>query len=210
MAFSSKGDKSEYGSVTTLADAHHFRGFLPRRYVSGFIPQLFPVHLSPFLPRVSDALSSTRPVQSSISVTSSCLLRHFVVLPLVTSVRESKSPGLWNCLMSSVTSRRDGRYSTSLSFIPLLGSKLTPRRIPLQQISRLYCLLSRSISSLGFDSGEEDESVTQPLPLHDKPDTSPSVLFLYNNNIKGTARAATASLTLADIWDKQEELLDRQ
>jgi len=87
---------------------------------------------------------------------------------------------------------------------PPLGQRLTPSRFP-RQIWRLYRPLSASNSSLALDS-DEDESGTQLLPLHNKPDTPPSALFPQNNSKKGKARARAASLALADVWDEREEL----
>jgi hypothetical protein len=71
---------------------------------------------------------------------------------------------------------------------------------------RLYRPLSASNSSLNLPSDEEDESATQLLPLHNKPDTPPSALFPQNKYKKGKARARSGSLALADVWDEREEL----
>jgi hypothetical protein len=71
---------------------------------------------------------------------------------------------------------------------------------------RLYRPLSASNSSLNLPSDEEDESGTQLLPLHNKPDTPPSTLFPQNKNKKGKSRARSGSLALADVWDEREEL----
>jgi len=71
----------------------------------------------------------------------------------------------------------------------------------------LYRPLSGSNSSLALDSEEDDESGTQLLPLHNKPDTPPSALFPQTiNNKKGKGRARSSSLALADVWDEREEL----
>ncbi|KAI0256369.1 hypothetical protein BJV78DRAFT_1171422 [Lactifluus subvellereus] len=75
-----------------------------------------------------------------------------------------------------------------------------------REISRLYRPLSGSNSSLNLDSEEEDESGTQLLPLHNKPDTPSSALFPPNKNKKGKNRARPGSLALADVWDEREEL----
>lgn len=97
--------------------------------------------------------------------------------------------------------RREVRHS------PLsLGPKRTICETPPRQISRLYRPLSASNSSLNLDSEEEDESGTQLLPLHNKPDTPPSAVFPSNKNKKGKNRARPASLALADVWDEREEL----
>lgn len=71
---------------------------------------------------------------------------------------------------------------------------------------RLYRPLSASNSSLNLPSDEEDESGTQLLPLHNKPDTPPSALFPHNKNKRGKSRARPANLALADVWDEREEL----
>jgi hypothetical protein len=71
---------------------------------------------------------------------------------------------------------------------------------------RLYRPLSTSNSSLNLPSDEEDESGTQLLPLHNKPDTPPSALFPQNITKKGKGRARSGSLALADVWDEREEL----
>jgi len=71
---------------------------------------------------------------------------------------------------------------------------------------RLYRPLSASNSSLNLPSDEEDESGTQLLPLHNKPDNPPSTLFPQNKNKKGKSRARSGSLALADVWDEREEL----
>jgi hypothetical protein len=108
MAFSSKGDKAN-----TPADAPHFCGFFPRRYVSEFSPRLVSVHFSPFHSRASNPLWSARP----LAVQDLQLRRHhyafFITLLFLPSY-------YWRT--------RDGSYSTSSSFIPLLGSKLTPEK----------------------------------------------------------------------------------
>jgi hypothetical protein len=76
-----------------------------------------------------------------------------------------------------------------------------------RQISRLYRPLSASSSSLNLDfSDEDEESGTQLLPLHNKPDTPPSALFPQNTNKKGKGRARSGSLALADVWDEREDL----
>jgi len=81
-----------------------------------------------------------------------------------------------------------------------------------REISRLYRPLSASNSSLNFDSDEEDESGTQLLPLHNKPDTPSSALFpqqqQHNKNKKGKARARSGSLALGNVWDEREELFN--
>ncbi|KAH9985791.1 hypothetical protein BJV74DRAFT_775446, partial [Russula compacta] len=74
-----------------------------------------------------------------------------------------------------------------------------------REISRLYRPLSASNSSLNLDSEEEDESGTQLLPLHNKPDTPPSALSPHNKN-KGKGRVRSGNLALADVWDEREEL----
>lgn len=72
---------------------------------------------------------------------------------------------------------------------------------------RLYRPLSASNSSLNLPSDEEDESGTQLLPLHNKPDTPPSAMFPQNKNKKGKSRVrSSGSLALADVWDEREEL----
>jgi hypothetical protein len=71
---------------------------------------------------------------------------------------------------------------------------------------RLYRPLSASNSSLNLPSDEEDESGTQLLPLHNKPDTPPSAMFPHNKNKKGKSRARSGGLALADVWDEREEL----
>ncbi|KAH9979036.1 hypothetical protein BGW80DRAFT_1282510 [Lactifluus volemus] len=75
-----------------------------------------------------------------------------------------------------------------------------------REISRLYRPLSGSNSSLNFDSEEEDESGTQLLPLHNKPETPPSALFPQNKTKKGKGRARSESSALADVWDEREEM----
>jgi len=76
-----------------------------------------------------------------------------------------------------------------------------------REISRLYRPLSASNSSLALDYDDENESGTQLLPLHNKPDTPPSALFPQNNsNVRGKARSRSESLALADVWDEREEL----
>jgi hypothetical protein len=70
----------------------------------------------------------------------------------------------------------------------------------------LYRPLSGSNSSLNFDSEEEDESGTQLLPLHNKPETPPSALFPQNKTKKGKGRARSESSALADVWDEREEM----
>jgi hypothetical protein len=71
---------------------------------------------------------------------------------------------------------------------------------------RLYRPLSASNSSLNLPSDEEDESSTQLLPLHNKPDTPPSSLFPQNKHKKGKSRVRSGSLALADVWDEREDL----
>jgi len=75
-----------------------------------------------------------------------------------------------------------------------------------REIWRLYRPLSASNSSLNLPSDEEDESGTQLLPLHNKPETPPSALFPQNNPKKGKGRARSGNLALADVWDEREEV----
>jgi hypothetical protein len=75
-----------------------------------------------------------------------------------------------------------------------------------RQIWSLYRPLSASNSSLNLPSDEEDESGTQLLPLHNKPETPPSALFPQNKTKKGKGRTRSESLALADVWDEREEL----
>ncbi|KAH9973644.1 hypothetical protein BJV77DRAFT_1056448 [Russula vinacea] len=77
-----------------------------------------------------------------------------------------------------------------------------------REIWRLYRPLGASNSSLNLPSDEEDESGTQLLPLHHKPETPPSALFPQNQTKKGKGRARSASLALANVWDEREELFD--
>lgn len=99
--------------------------------------------------------------------------------------------------------RREVRIHPLFSFHPSSHHHKTPSR----QISRLYRPLSASNSSLALDYDDENESGTQLLPLHNKPDTPPTALFPQNNNNKrGKARARSENLALADVWDEREEL----
>jgi VanZ family protein len=74
-----------------------------------------------------------------------------------------------------------------------------------REISRLYRPLSGSNSSLNLGSDTEDETGTQLLPLHNKPDTPPSAMFPQIKTKKGKGRARS-SLALGNVWDEREEL----
>lgn len=177
--------------------------------VSEFVQSLLPASLSPFR---SLLISLTRVLRLAQNLPVRRYRRAFFIshtLSFAMLIASEKAnllgSGIGLYLAYHLEKYYRRRREVRTHPFPLLGQRLTLSRFP-RQIWRLYRPLSASNSSLALDSEEEDESGTQLLPLHNKPDTSPSALFPQNNTKKGKARARAASLALADVWDEREEL----